>query len=263
MLASLARFSRWFSVIGLLAASAAGAKDTLVIGVENLYYLPLSTYEKGAYRGFARDLFDAFAQDRGYAVEYRALPVPRLYASFFSGELDFKFPDNPAWKPAQRAGRKIHYSDPVATFVDGSCTLPERKLGHPDQIQRLGTLGGFTPEAWLQRIQTGQPRLSENTHLEALVRQGLAGRVDAAYASVAAINYQLDRVLKRPGALVFNPALPFNRDHYYLSTLKRPDVLKEFNDWLRKHRQRVAALKQQHGVEKGVERGIEKDAARK
>lgn len=263
MLASLARFARLAGVFVLLAAGAAGAKDTLVIGVENLYYLPLSTYEKGVYRGFARDLFDAFARDRGYAVQYQALPVPRLYASFFSGELDFKFPDNPAWKQDQRTGKRVLYSDPVAAFVDGSCTLPERHITRPEQIQRLGTLGGFTPGDWLDRIQAGLSRLSENTHLEALVRQGLAGRVDATYASVAAINYQLDRVLGRPGALVFNPALPHSRDNYYLSTLKRPEVLAEFNDWLRKNRDRVAALKQRHGVEKGVEKGPDKGSLKK
>ena len=236
----------------LLGSGVATAKETLVIGVEGLYYLPLSSYENGVYRGFARDLFDAFARDRGYAIEYRALPVPRLYASFFEGQVDFKFPDNANWKQDQRAGRKIHYSDPVAAFIDGTSMLPEKKIDSPDQIKRLGTMGGFTPWAWMDRIETGQTRLSENTHLAALVRQALAGRVDGVYASVAVVNYQLDHVLKRPGALVFNPALPYSRDDYHLSTLKRPEILGEFNDWMRKNRDRIATLKQKYGVEKGV-----------
>lgn len=251
----LARYGRLFwTVLStlLLGSGVATARETLVIGVENLYYMPVASYENGVYRGYARDLFDAFARDRGYAVEYRALPVPRLYASFFEGQVDFKFPDNANWKRDQRTGKKIHYSDPVAAFVDGTSTLPEKNIASPEQIQRLGTMGGFTPWAWMDRIKAGQPRLSENTQLAALVRQALAGRVDGVYASVAVVNYQLDHVLKRPGALVFNPALPYSRDNYHLSTTKRPEVLNEFNDWMRKNRDRIAALKKQHGVEKGV-----------
>lgn len=230
----------------------ATAKEPLVIGVEALYYLPVATYENGIYRGFARDLFDAFAQDKGYEVEYRALPVPRLYASLFEGQLDFKFPDNAYWKKEQRAGKKIFYSDPVAAFIDGTNVLPGRKINNAAEIHRLGTMGGFTPWSWMDAIKAGKITLSENTRLEALVKQALAGRVDGVYASVAVINYQLDHVLKQPGALVFNPALPYSRDNYHLSTLKHPEILIEFNDWMRKNRDRVAALKSKYGVEKGV-----------
>ena len=241
-----------FWLLMLLGMGSATARETLVIGVENQYYLPLASYEKGTYRGYARDLFDAFAQDRGYVLEYRALPVPRLYASFFEGSVDFKFPDHPHWKQDQRNGRKIHYSDPVAAYVDGTSVLPALRDAPPERIRRLGTLGGFTPWAWMDRIDAGQARVSVNTGLEALVRQALAGRVDGVYASVAVINYQLDHVLKRPGALVFNPALPYSRDHYHLSSIKHPEVIDAFNDWMRENRDRVAVLKKRHGVEKGV-----------
>ncbi len=240
----------WAALLFWPVLAMAGEK--LVIGVENVYYLPLATYENGVYRGYARDVFDAFARDRGYDVEYRALPVPRLYASFFEGEVDFKFPDNAHWKLDQRAGKKIHYSDPVAAFIDGTNVTPDKKNSAASPVKRLGTMGGFTPWAWMERIRGEQIQLSENTQLDALVRQALTGRVDAVYASVAVINYQLDHVLKQPGALVFNPALPYSRDNYHLSTLKRPEILNEFNDWMQKNRQRIAALKKKYGVEKGV-----------
>ncbi len=242
-------------VLLLCCAGVATAKAPLVVGVESLYYLPVATHDSGGYRGFARDLIDAFAKDQGYRVEYRPLPVPRLYASFFAGQIDFKFPDNAYWKKDLRIGKTIYYSDPVAAFVDGTCVLPAMRNAGPDAIRRLGTMGGFTPWAWLDRIKAGKTSLSENTRLEALVRQALAGRVDGVYASVAVINYQLDHVLKQPGALVFNPALPHSRDNYHLATMKRPEVVREFNDWMRKNRDKVAALKNKHGVEKGVPAG--------
>ena len=248
----LAKYKCLLWTVLLFGGGVATAKEALVIGVENQYYLPVYAYENGAYQGFARDLLDAFARDRGYQVEYRALPVPRLYASFFEGQVDFKFPDNAQWKLGQRAGKKIFYSDPVAAFVDGVSVRPEMKSARPDAIKRLGTMGGFTPWAWLDRIKAGKTTLSENTNLESLVRQTLAGRVDGAYASVAVINYQLDHVLKQPGALVFNPELPNDRDNYHLACMKRPQVVLEFNEWMRKNRAQVAALKKKYGVEKGV-----------
>jgi polar amino acid transport system substrate-binding protein len=240
------------SAILLCLAAPVLAKDKLIIGVENQFYLPIYAYDQGQYHGFARDLFDAFAQDRGYQVEYRALPVPRLYAAFFSGQVDFKFPDNPLWKQQERNGKKISYSAPVAAFVDGISVLPRNANAGIDQIKHIGTMSGFTPWAWMSRIKTGDTRLSENTHLQALIKQTLAGRNDGAYASVAVINYQLDHVLKQPGALVFNPALPNDRDNYYLSSIKRPEVLNEFNHWQQANRTRIAAMKKQYGVEKGL-----------
>lgn len=245
-------FKRGLALLLLFGAGLACAAEKLVIGVESLYYLPVATYEDGVYRGFARDLFDAFAKDRGYSVEYRPLPVPRLYAAFFAGQIDFKFPDNAYWKKDQRAGLNIHYSEPVATFVDGTSVLPAKAQSAPADIRRLGTMAGFTPWAWLDRIKAGSISLSENTQLDALVRQVLTGRVDGVYASVAVINYQLDHVLKQPGALVFNPALPYSRDTYHLASMTRPEVIREFNDWMRKNRNRLAAMKQRYGVEKGV-----------
>lgn len=239
-------------VVALLCASTVLAAGRLVVGVEDMQYLPAYATVNGNYQGFARELFDAFARDRGYSIEYRPLPVPRLYRSFLLGELDFKFPDNPKWQAEMRKGHAIVYSDPVIAIIDGVSLRPEKRGGGIGQIQVLGSVSGFSPWPWLERIKAGKTRLSENPDFEALVRQTLLGRVDGAYASVAMVNFQLDHVLKQPGALVFDPALPHTRDSYFMSTLKRSDVLAEFNEWQRQHRAEVDALKKKHGVEKGV-----------
>lgn len=235
-----------------LWSPSTAAREVLVIGVENQYYLPAYAYENGVYKGFARELFDAWAKDRGHRLEYRALPVPRLYAAFLDGQVDFKFPDNPNWKKPARVGKSIAYSDPVAAYIDGTSVRPDRMGLGVDAVKALGTMGGFTPWAWLDRIQAKKTALSENFNLEALTRQTLAGRVDGVYASVAVVNYQLDHVLKRPGALIFDPGLPYSRDHYHLASIKRPELIRDFNDWMGKNRDRVNRLKTRHGVEKGV-----------
>ena len=71
-------------------------------------------------------------------------------------------------------------------------------------------------------------------------------------ASVAVIHYELDHVLKQPGALTFDPSLPYSRDAYYLSSIKHPELVRDFNAWMRTNRNLVDTLKQRYGVEKGV-----------
>lgn len=227
-------------------------QQTWVIGVENQTYLPIFANENGEYKGFARELLDSFAQDHGYKFIYRPLPVLRLYASFFGKEIDFKFPDNPNWKKDQRLDKNILYSNPVLEFIDGVSVLPEKKNTSISDIHILGTVAGFTPWAWMDQIQAGKVTLSENSSFESLVRQTLVGRIDGAYASLAVVNYQLDNVLKKSGALVFNPNLPYSRDNYYLSTIKHSALINQFNSWMSQNQIKFESLKRQHNVEKGV-----------
>ncbi len=240
---------------GLLAAfaGAAVAADRIyTVGVENLDYYPVYAVKDGHYSGYAREVLDAFAKERGYRFEYKPFPVNRLFATFFQGQVDFKFPDNPYWQSDLRTGKNVVYSGSVVTYVDGALVRPELKDATPDKIKTLGTVAGFTPWAWLERIKSKQVTLRENTSFTALAQQVAAKRVDAAYASVAVLNYQLDNVLKMPGALVFNSKLPHSRDSYFLSTLKYPEVIAEFDAWQKNHQDFIHALKKKHGVEKGV-----------
>lgn len=238
----------------LLLRGPAEAEDNFVVGVENVAYLPAYSAENGVYGGFARAVLDQFAADRHYHFEYRPLPVLRLFASFFAGELDLKFPDDPDWQPDLRAGKNVVYSHPVADYIDGS-NVARASLGRPlTDIHSLGTVTGFTPWPWQDRIASGAVTLSENANFAALIQQVLSGRIDAAYANVAVISYQLGDVLKRPGALAFDRSLPFARGSYRLATIKHPALIAEFNRWLSEHNDELRRLKDKFGVESGIDR---------
>lgn len=247
-------------VLGVAVAGPGHARDTettpdtsaYVIGVENQHYLPAYAVEDGAYVGYARDLLDAFAADQGLRIAYRPLPVRRLYASLAAGDIDFKFPDNPNWNAAFREAHTIHYSGPVADFLDASVVLADRADITPDAVKTLGTVTGFGPWPWMDRLDAGSVTLAENANFMALVRQVLAGRVDAAYASIAVVNRVLDQELDQPGALVFAPVLPHDHGSYLLSTIEHPEVIARFDAWMRDNVDLVAGLKQRHGVERGV-----------
>ena len=224
-----------------------------VIGVEAIDYMPhYGVTEKGDYKGFARDLLDAYAADRGHQIEYRPLPVNRLFHEMLDGSVDFKYPDNPFWQTDLKAGKTVTYSEPVVDYIDGVLVLPENKGKGVDTIRTLGTVRGFTAFEYLDRIKAGSVKLEENPNTPGLMFQAMTKRIDGAYANVAVANNALDG-MNKPGALDFDPALPHTKSSYKLSTAKHPEVIADFNGWLKSHADQVEKLKAKWAVMKGVE----------
>ena len=91
---------------------------------------------------------------------------------------------------------------------------------------------GFSPWPYRSRIDQGLIHVSENPNFEALIRQVLLGRVDAAYVNVEVADEILTRKFRRPGALVFDPGLPHATSGFRLSTFKHPEVVRQLNEFL-------------------------------
>lgn len=231
------------------ACGQASAGPTYEVGVEALDYYPHYSNAQGAFSGFARDLLDAFAQSQGYRFDYRPLPVARLYKTFFAGELDFKYPDNPDWQASKRQGLDIHYSVPVASYIDGVLLLPANRGKGIAQLASLGTVRGFTPWNYLDVIARGSLKVREVTTFKQSLLQGINGRVDGVYMNVDVGRYQLDKVLSQPGALVFDETLPYSSGAYRLSSIRHPAVLEALNAFLHSHAAEVQAMKDAYGLQ--------------
>lgn len=224
------------------------ATTTYVIGVEDLSYLPHYSSNGGDYRGYARDVLDAFAASKNIRFKYRPLPVTRLFQFLVNGKIDFKYPDSPHWNPTVKNGVEVTYSSPVAPYVDGVMVRPENLKRKPGDFRKLGTVTGFTPYAWLDRLAEEGVNLHENPSFSGLLRQTIAGRVDGAYVNEAVARHYMRFQLQRPEALVFKPALPHVRDNYYLSTTKHSGLIDELNQWLETRAGFVAAKQQEWGI---------------
>lgn len=233
------------------AAAWAGPRD-LVVGVEELDYLPAYGMHDGKYDGAARDILDAFAAARGYQLTYKPLPIKRLFAELLSGGVDLKFPDNPFWAADSKTGQKVAYSKPVIRYIDGVMVRPEEQGKGLAGFRTLGTVSGFTPFAWLGEIKAGRVQVKENPRMDLLIRQVMLGRMDGAYASVAVANRYLDE-FGASGALVFDPTLPHSRDAYMLSSVGHPEVVAEFDSWMAANAAQIKAIKDRWAAEKGVE----------
>jgi ABC-type amino acid transport substrate-binding protein len=241
-----------FCMVSIIITSIqAMAKDNhFTIGVEDLDYLPYYSSTGNNYQGYARELLDAFAKERGYVFDYKPLPVKRLFQSLLKHQVDFKFPDNPNWQSDLKKDSHIVYSEPAATYIDGVMVQKGKKGLGIDHLKKLGTVMGFTAWEYLARIQKGTVAISENSSFEGLLKQVVMGRVDGAYINPEVGRYQLETILKQPGTLEFDPGLPYTKSVYLLSTITHPDVINEFNEFLKTKAALVQQLKAKHGINK-------------
>ncbi|MTI05775.1 hypothetical protein E1180_09625 [Roseibium denhamense] len=89
--------------------------------------------------------------------------------------------------------------------------------------------------------------MSELGALDGLIKQAVAGRIDAAYANVSVIQHQLSE-MGEANNLQFDPDLKHTRDFYYLSTTTKPGLVEDFNSWMAENQDKVTALKAEYNV---------------
>ena len=238
--------SALFTWSGTHVPAPASEPPVVIVGVEEVFYPPHYDGSGGDYTGFAREMFDRFAADCGCVFEYRPMPIDRLYRALLDGDVDLKFPDDTYWQPEQKAGHDVHYSDPIAAYLDG-VSVPVGNVLEPANM-RLGTIRGFTTRGYEHLADGDGVVLEYNAHLPALLQQVLIGRLDGAYANVDVVQFILREELGAPGALQFEPSLPYTRSFYRASTTKRPTLIQELNGWLSDNAGWLDMLRREHGL---------------
>lgn len=231
--------------LGISMSSQAG---TYTVGVEQVEYYPLWAVKDGDYVGYGREVLDAFAKDAGHTLEYKPMPIKRLYGTFFNGNVDLKFPDNPYWSKDQRKGKTFHYSDSVTSYVDGVMVLPANKNKGVEALNKLGTLRGFTPWDYLDLIESGKVKIYEQNSLDSLVMMAAAGRVDGIYFNVDVSQHYLANSGFNQSDLVWDPDLPHTKAEYMMSTMKHPAIIEEFNAWMSKNQDLIKSLKEKYNL---------------
>ena len=114
--------------------------------------------------------------------------------------------------------------------------------------QKFGLYGNFTPWDYLKLIEEKKVKVHENNTFTGLLEQTIRKRVNGAYLNVAVANYQLEERLKKPNALVFDESLPHTKGNYFMSSIARPQIIKEFNEFLKKEKATVDDLKKKYKV---------------
>lgn len=240
-------FRKYLFLILFLSPSAFA--QTFTVGVENIDYYPMYSYEKGQYKGVASEILTKFAATKGYTFEFKPFPVVRLTKYFVDGEVDFKFPDNSNWAQDAKKGLKVQYSHPVLDYIDGTMVVPANAGKGIGSFSKLGIVRGFTAWDYLSLIKTGSVKVKEATNLESLIQQAIHSRVDGVYFNVAVAKHHLAENLKTPGALVFDDSLPHTNGSYSLSSHKHPKVVEEFNQFLIDEAGWIEDIKKKYGAQ--------------
>jgi len=236
-------------VSSFLTQALAEKSPRFVVGVEYLEYFPQYSYDpKQGYRGAYKAILDMFAEEKGYEFEYKALPINQLYHAFIQQKLDFKYPDNALWNTKGKDQVKVHYSEQVLEFTDGIMVLKNRYGSGLGNLKTLGIPKGFTPNGYTALVQQNEILLQEGNALKDVLGMLLIGQVDGAYVNKSVANYQLDYKYHMAGRAIFDDTLPFIKDAYRLSSIKHPDVIREFNVFLQDHKSSINAIKKEYGV---------------
>lgn len=247
------KHARVCSLFAILFVADAQAEH-YVIGVEALSFLPhYSLDQQGHYQGFAREVFDLFAEHSGVQLSYRPLPVERLLPALLHGDVDLKYPDSATWAQAGKGDARLYYSQPLVDYVDGVLVAPPRQGQPVERLKRLAMVNGWTPWGYQERIAAGQVALTYSDDLRQMIRQALKKDTDGAYFNVVVATHYLDNIRARPGALVFDATLPHTRGSFHLSSVKHPELIQRFDRFLVERQADVAALKEKYRVEANLD----------
>jgi len=224
-------------------------KKEFIIGVQDFeHYLPYSQYSSRQYTGFNKELLQMFSKKKSYKFTFLAYPLKRLYKVFLDRKIDFKYPDNPYWSAKTKGNLKIIYSDKVIEYIDGVMVKKINKDITIEDLNDLGIVAGFTPYPYLEYIKNGQVKISEEFDYKTMIIKVLLERYEGIYSNIAVTKHYLNDVMHKKNDLVFNDNLPYIRSYRYLSSIKHPEIILEFNEFLKVEKIKIDELKKKYKI---------------
>jgi polar amino acid transport system substrate-binding protein len=235
-----------FALLVFLSVCTAAEPKKLFIGVEEIDYYPYYRTVKGNYEGFAADLFKAFAHAHNFTIEFKPLPIKRLYVELYAGTVHFKFPDHPFWNKEGKQGHTVLYSNAVAGFTDGVLVLEQNSALEKSSLKQLGFVRGFSAWPFLDDIERNVIQARELNSLESLLMLTLDKRIDGAYFNLTVAQHHLKHNVNKAGTLVLAENLAYDRNNYRASTTNKRAPLAELNAFLQS--ETAKTLRNQYGI---------------
>lgn len=233
--------------IYFLCTSPLASAGNFVIGVEDLSYYPYYDFASNN-TSFSKVIFDRFAKENGHQISYLPLPIKQFPKWLYEENIDFKFPDNVRWQQRNNEHHlPIYFSDEVVAMTAGTLVLAKNKDKDPDFFKTIGIIAGFFPTLWEKKIEQGKVKLYEDSSSKILVKHLVNGLLDGLDIDLAVANAGLQSLqIQQP--LVVSEKLPKQIFAYQISTVKYPEIIEQFNQWLVKRREYVESVKAQFGI---------------
>lgn len=241
--------TRWLLLAVLLLGTLAQGEPVRV-GIEAHDYYPYYRAKaESAPQGYAVELLLAFARYQGFELELRAQPINRLYRNLLEAQsLDLLFPDNPSWSRQAKHGKRLYYSDAAVQIVDGTLVLGEHRGLGLARIRKLGTVRGFTAEAWLPLLAQGRVTLVETQDIQSLIRMLERGRIDALYANPEVVRYHLVEMGLDAERMQLDQQLPLSYTSFHLSSPNQPGLIRHFDRFLVDQHDELVELRGRFGL---------------
>ena len=236
--------------LSIFISSISYADKTYTIGVQNFQdYSPYGTIKKNNYQGFNRELLDMFASSQHFKFEYKVRPIKRLNSEFLNGNFDFKYPDNATNDNKTNNGESVYYSDPVVHYKNGLIVRQENQGKPLSELKTISIMNGVElEENYLQASQQGNLEFIRTHNYQRLLVLVIEKRVDGAYFDTIINNQQMldENIDSRP--LVFDDSLPYSMGARSLSSIKHPEIIVLFNQFLVDYRFKIKHLKSKYHI---------------
>jgi hypothetical protein len=238
---------RWLALLLVMFFHGPLRADSYVIGIEQIDYYPHYDFSKNQQRGYFFDLIQLFSEKTGHRFKFMPLPVKRLYQSGNSG-IDFIYPDNPLWQQYTEPGIVKSFSAPVVFTLGSTLVKPEQQHISLEQFRSLAVIHGFVPTKWLALKNQYKYRMVDVPDVASALGLVLKGRLDGANIEYNVAQHYL-RSIAAQDQLVIAEQLPFTQLPFLLSTVKHPQLLAQFDQFLLEHARQVAALKRKYQLQ--------------
>lgn len=239
-----------FLAVNITCVSSLLQAKEYLIGVEDIGYYPLYDFTSKDLNNesFTQELLSTFFSLHGYKIKFVALPIKRFNKWYVEDAIDFKFPDNPRWRKDKSEKLDVTYSQPVLDLIAGSYVLKKNKKMLRKDVKRLGTIYGFHPTFWFDRVQNNTLDLIEDSSSISIVKHLLRGNVEAINIDSNVINYNLKLLQQDKDAVVLNEGIMHGRFSFYFSTINYPEIIQQFDEFLTTHQEAITELKTKYGI---------------
>jgi len=236
-----------------LAINFAEAKN-FIIGVEAIRYYPLYDFSANdtTKPSFTKEILSVFFDANNYQYQFVALPIKRFDKWYIEKNIDFKFPDNFRWRKDKENKLNITFSQSVVKLIAGTYVLKNNKESSRNDIKRLGTILGFVPTLWFDKIGSDNFTLVEESSPISVIRHLLHGNVDATNIDPNVIQHNLKQ-LKENKQIVLNKNIKHEEFSYHLSSIKHPEIIREFNNFLNNNKELVESIKEKYGIDENFD----------
>lgn len=232
-----------FLILAFSLSSTADTKRSYTVGVESFPYYPHYQTQGDSFEGYARDILDAFAQVKDFKLVYHPMPYMRILNLFLSNQLDLQYPDNQYWSEKQKKNHVIHYSEPAVNYTDGVHVTQENQGKPIEQLKSIGTLIGFSPVQYFPLEEKGLLEIHYSATVEGLIDQTHLGRIDGVYLNTDVIKFSQKNKTKK---LTFDETLPHIHSGFSLSSIQYPEMIEEFNEFLKNNQPLVNKIKKKY-----------------